>query len=169
MSARLVVTGLVMIGAAALGCWVFSDAAPVPAPPTPNGFHDVEPTPVKSGPDQKSDRPQFSAGEIIEVIDLSRVFEPTGDELDLQRLLAGLDQTEFLPMPRLVAPEQLPFPRLVDVARLPEAGEEASSPPGLFESIGQELGWAFRDAWSEVRELFQPSNNGPPSSDDDLP
>jgi hypothetical protein len=97
---RGLIAGLFVVAAAvSLGSWLWSD---------PNGSRpatDARDTPVASNQPQ-SDEPgqRFATPESPEIIDLSHVFEPTGQELDLQSLLASTAGPEFLPLPRLVNP-----------------------------------------------------------------
>jgi hypothetical protein len=97
MSRGLIAGILVVVVAVGLGSWLWSD---------PNGSRsatDARDTPVASNRPQ-GDEPiqRFATPESPEIIDLSHVFEPTGEELDLQNLLASTTEPETLPLPRLV-------------------------------------------------------------------
>lgn len=135
-----------IIVSASLGYWIFSDdLAHRPPPPS------LTPQP-ELAVDPEDRRLVYTSRESGDVIDLGRVFEPTGEELDLRTLLHGQPFAELVPFPREAEPEQAPLPRearreLLHAPRvvrgeLPESGEEASSPPqftdgscGLFSWI----------------------------------
>jgi hypothetical protein len=77
---------------------------------------------------QAAEEPErFSSGRYVESIDLSSSFQATGQELRLQVLLASIDNTETLGMPREAnvellpdplegVPELLPLPRIVETS-----------------------------------------------------
>jgi hypothetical protein len=92
--------GLVVALAAGIGYWLCSDKAVDPPAGTAVA---VAPTPSEAQsptPDDGQPQPIRSLTS-AELIDLSRTFDPTGEELDLQQLLDGTDLTEHLPEPRL--------------------------------------------------------------------
>jgi hypothetical protein len=122
----------VIVAAAFLGYWIFSDElSHRPPPPT------LAPTQVTGEP--AGEKPVvYGTRSTGDLIDLARVFEPTGQELDLHNLLHGKPVRELIPYPRYAEPELAPAPRESDrellhaprlaLTELPDAGEEASAP-----------------------------------------
>src|SRR5262245_11640229 len=81
-----------------------------------------------------SERTPAPIGEVIEVIDLSQVFEPKPDHDYLPIIEFGPDVFNRLPPPAApsdmpYAAEELPFPRVVAGTATPRYGEETSEPP----------------------------------------
>jgi hypothetical protein len=135
----------VIVAAAGLGYWIFSDKLshrpppPALAPAQENGEASNEPHVV------------YGTRPTGDVIDLSLVFDPTGEELDLHNLLHGQPVAELVPFPRDAEPELGPAPR-EDVRELlhapqlarreyPDAGEEATPSPAAS---------AFREPFSWI-------------------
>lgn len=100
MSRGLLLGSVVVAAAAGAGYWLFGSTARHAERPIAPGL-------AAAGESARpgAEPPQlYYADNSAEVIDLSRVFEPTGQELDVQNLL---DAT--------AGPEPLPLPRTVDV------------------------------------------------------
>jgi hypothetical protein len=92
--------GLVVALAAGIGYWLCSDKA---ADPPAGTAVAVAPAPTEAQTPTSDDSQPLPIPSLTsaELIDLSRTFDPTGEELDLQQLLDGTDLTEHLPEPRL--------------------------------------------------------------------
>lgn len=156
----------VIVAAAFLGYWMFSDElSNRPPPPT------LAPTQVSNEPgDEKP--VVYQTRTTSELIDLARVFEPTGQELDLHNLLHGKPVAELIPYPRHAEPELAPTPRELDrevlhaprlaLAEHPDAGEEASSP-----SAPPALDGAFR--WITTGLIVEWLSGSLPLKGSDLP
>jgi hypothetical protein len=128
---------LVITGAAGLGYWLWSDSTLTP--PSTLKLEEIIRTQPQTAPNPVETTERFSAGPFVELIDLSTVYEPTGEELALQFLLGSIDNTDYLPMPReaefecLPQPgctggEVLPQPRQLAADRFPDAGETECLP-----------------------------------------
>jgi hypothetical protein len=100
MNRGFVASCLVMIGAAGMGYWAWSDADSDP--------HRASEA-IVSTPNDPASPPEteyvaaIPSGDSYEFIDLSQLFLPTGDELELQDLLNSFEAPEFLPPPRIAA------------------------------------------------------------------
>jgi len=141
-----------MTSAGGLGYWVVRETPVKP----PVATDDVQPTPHVSLPAAETDQ-RFTSSNDGEVIDLSRVFEPTGDEFDLRAFLANFEP-EQLPQPReaVVKIWQAPdFSSKTSKTHLPAAAEEESSLSEL-EQARRELGGAVREVLHDLRGLFKP-------------
>lgn len=111
MSRGFFVSCLVVAASAGLGYWIWSDAAPL-ANKT-SALREVIDSRSPTFAEEPSEPERFTAGQLVEVIDLSRVFEPTGEELALQTLLNAISARDaLLPPPREVG-ESLPEPRII--------------------------------------------------------
>lgn len=154
MNKQLCGSCLVMIVAAGMGYWVWSDATSSVRPVRESGLFIGTLTKVAS---ESPALERYTSGEVVEVIDLSRTFEPTGDELALRILLDGMDMVEQLPLPRCMEPEPLPAPRVVARRELKDAAEEASSPPINLEQVGNQvtkyLAWRLAEIVYAVQPL----------------
>lgn len=142
MNKGFFVSCLAVAAAACLGYWIWSDA---PSTSKKSTISDVG-RELAAVADSTSEEPErFSSRESVEVIDLSRAFEPTGEELSLQNLLGNIEEIEFLPAPREV------------IRTFPDAGEEASSPPGGFALIPQPVQvfakWHYAELLSNLLPL----------------
>jgi hypothetical protein len=155
----------VVIGTA-LGCWYWSDSAYLPCPNLPAKLSDssfvaneLKPVPLE----------RYPAAHYSEVIDLSRAFDPTGQELALQTLLDDVEEPEWLlTMPRMDPLELLPAPRVfIAKMQFPEAGEEASSPPSAFDSLCAQVRAIVAHKIVQVLESMQPLKGELPNNDDD--
>ncbi|MCE9529690.1 MAG: hypothetical protein K8T89_00900 [Planctomycetes bacterium] len=118
---------LVIFGAAGLGYWLFAESTPREETSCCSCESCIPAEQANEKPNPE--RFPYFAGESAELIDLSRTFEPTGDELALKILLGAGEVAELLPTPRLLN-EELPLPRV-----LADAGEEASSTPDRDDSF----------------------------------
>jgi len=136
MNRAYVAVGFLMFGISALTWWGLAHVENE----APEGSAIADAIALKGRPMPHRETPEiYTAGPVVDIIDLSRTFEPTGDELALQNLLK---ETEIeLPLPREVA-EELAMPRQVAVAdgKLKLAGQEESSPPDRLEQLGRSLG-----------------------------
>ena len=112
MNKSFLASSAVMIAAAALGYWIMAD--PFSGPNHRKSRAQLPATEMTTPPVYLASIPPR---EIVESIDMSQFFEPTGEELYLQNLLLA------------VTPEYLPEPRVVAIDWLADAGEESSSPP----------------------------------------
>ena len=99
----------VIIAAAGLGYWLWSDTTLTP--PSTSKLEEIIRTRPQPAPSVAAAPERFSSVQFVEMIDLSSVFEPTGEELALQFLLGSIDSTEYLSMPRVAGLECLPTPR----------------------------------------------------------
>ncbi len=180
MNKEFLASLLVITAAAGLGYWLWSDTALTP--PSTLQLEEAIRTRPQSAPCAAETTERFSAGQFVELIDLSSVFEPTGEELALQFLFASIDGTEYLSMPRVAeieclpepvqtAYEALPQPRLAAVDKFPDAGEEASSPssPSRFDLLRQQMGEILARKLAELISEMQPLKGSvPPPIDDDM-
>ena len=168
MNRGYVVGCSVIVAAAALGYWIFSDQLPShrPLPPTlaPN---------QENGGATTDQLETYSSRTTGDVIDLARVYDPTGEELDLHNLLHGQLVAELIvapreagaelgPSPREAEWELLHAPRLV-MGELSEAAEEASSPRKSTQCIPGPFAWAvagcvanWLNQWSPLRGINLP-------------
>jgi hypothetical protein len=168
---------LVITIAAGFGYWLWSDAALTP--PSALKLEEIIRTRPQTAPSAVETTERFSAGQFVELIDLSTVFEPTGEELNLQFLLGSIDSTEYLTMPRVVpmeslpeprvaAYEALPWPRLAAADKFPDAGEEASSPPSKLDLFRRQVNETLARKVAEVLSGMQPLKGTlPPPVEDD--
>jgi hypothetical protein len=155
----------VITTAAAFGYWLWSDTALTP--PSTLKLEEIIRAQPQTAPTAAETTERYSAGQFVELIDLSTVFEPTGEELALQFLLGSIDSTEYLSMPR-VAPmeslpeprqtayEALPWPRLAAADTFPDAGEEASSPPSRFDLLRRQMSEIVGRKLVEMLSEMQP-------------
>jgi hypothetical protein len=98
MNKGLIAGCLVIVGAAGLGYWIWSDTAPTPMKNADNPARSVDASKLQSDEWDGLIRSRES----VETIDLARVFEATGDEYALQSLFASLETEDLLPQPRIV-------------------------------------------------------------------
>jgi hypothetical protein len=82
---------LVIAAAAGLGYWLWSDTSLTP--PSTLKLEEIIRTRPQIVPGEPETPERFSAGPFVEQIDLNSVFQPTGDELALQNLLAAVDDS----------------------------------------------------------------------------
>jgi hypothetical protein len=82
---------LVIAAAAGLGYWLWSDTSLTP--PSTLKLEEIIRTRPQNVPGEPETPERFSAGPFVEQIDLNTVFQPTGDELALQNLLAAVDDS----------------------------------------------------------------------------
>jgi hypothetical protein len=121
---RNAIFGLSLLVAVLIASLIWNRSRPVRNDaPRPATFAPVSAPVASESPEPES---RFVSGPITESFDLSRTFEPTGDELTLSLLLAA-NQPEQLPEPRDAGPELAPLPRVAR-SKFAMAGEEASSP-----------------------------------------
>lgn len=96
----------VIVAAAGLGYWIFAEKLPPHRPPPPTL------TPHDSGENANTDKIEtYGTRPSLEVIDLARAYDPTGEELDLNTLLHGKPVAELAPSPRSNDAEVAPPPR----------------------------------------------------------
>ena len=133
---------LLVVAAAGVGYWCWSDAPAhskraaryYPAVSSRSTERITEPVELAA-----------SGGEIVEVIDLSRVFEPTGEELDFQNLIGTPEEIELLPSPRDVTK------RLSS-----ESAEEAASLPEPWHSLKRQATQLIAYRCAEIMSRLQP-------------
>jgi hypothetical protein len=135
----------VIIAAAGLGYWVFADKFSDRPPPQTW-------TPALESSEAANDRAiYYTTRTSPELIDLGRVFDPTGEELDLHNLLHGKPVAELIPLPREAEPELAPVPReqereMLHAPRLVEgnrsdSSEDAQSPTAAFSVLHGPVAW----------------------------
>jgi len=152
---------LVMITAAGLGYWLCADSALLPRP-TLKLKETIRTKPVVA--EEAAQEPErYVAGRFVELIDLSTVYEPTGQELALQMLLGSIDDTETLGMPRTFEAETLPPPRLFATNAFSDASEEASSPPSQLEIIRRRVSLIMVEKFAEILSEMQPLKGSVPA------
>jgi hypothetical protein len=130
----------VIVAAAGLGYWIFSDKlSHRPPPPT-------LPPVLETGEIPSEKHTVYGTRPTGDVIDLSRVFDPTGEELDLHNLLHGRPVAELAPLPREADPELGPAPR--------EEVRELLHAPRLAQSEYSDAGEEILPAASVFNEPF---------------
>ncbi len=135
-----------IVAAAVAGYWIFAEKLPAHRPPPPTLV-----PPPDAGSDPSNDKPMiYGSHTTADIIDLARVYDPTGEELELSNLLYGQPVAELIPAPREAEPEIAPIPREAERELLhapkpvndwPEAAEEASSPPLPSPVLHQPFTW----------------------------
>ena len=133
---------LTVVAAAGVGYWYWSDAPALskraaryyPAVASRSTEH------IQGAVDREA-----SGREIVEVIDLSRVFEPTGEELDLQNLIDAPEEIELLPSPRDVT-----------MRFSSENAEDAASLPEPWHSLKRQAAQLIACRCAEIMSRLQP-------------
>ena len=141
MNKEFCASSLVLTLAAGLGYWLINDSMP------PRKSREAKSSIAEAVSLPKAQDQTIIAGDRdrVEFIDLSRVFEPTGDELDLETLLAGVQETEILGMPRPAKSSPID-----------DAAEEASSLPNTLEMLKARALCFIAAKLAEVTSRLQP-------------
>lgn len=144
MNKGFVASSVLIIAAGALGFLVWPDKSPSPVSQDKSKWESTAVVEAAK-PAASSGTEWFAADASADIIDLARVFEPTGEELELQYLLESFEATEYLPLPRVLTSRE-------------HAVEEASAASSYFGQLSQRMsyfiGWKCARLLNESQALM---------------